>query len=71
MKVVGVVIAPSSALVRTLSRRGRRNRSIACISVATVLAFSGRCADKRSTSISESGAAATSAGPSPWASSRR
>ena len=42
MKVVGAVIAASSALVRTLSGRGRRNRSIACMSDATVLAFSGR-----------------------------
>ena len=44
---------------------------IACISVAALLVFSGRRADKRSASISESGAAAASAGPSPWASKWR
>jgi hypothetical protein len=71
MKIAGIAIAASSALVRTLSGRGRRNRSIACMSDATVLAFPGRRADRRSTSISESGAAATSAEPSPWASMRR
>src|SRR6266699_3507965 len=63
MKIVGVVIAASSAVVRTLSGRGRRNRSIACMSDATVLAFCGRRTDRRSASISESGATATSAEP--------
>jgi len=71
MKIAGVEIAASSALVRTLSGRGRRNRSIACMSDATVLAFSGRRADRRSASISGYGAAAASAEPSPWASRRR
>ena len=39
MKRVGAVIAASSALVRTLSARGRRNRSMACMTDATLLAF--------------------------------
>ena len=64
-------IAASSAAVNTLSALGRRKRSIARISEATVRAFSGRRADRRSASTSESGALFTSAEPRPWASRRR
>ena len=42
MNAVGVAIADSSSDVSTLSGRGRRNRLSACISEATVAAFSAR-----------------------------
>ena len=48
MNIVGTAMARSSGLVRTLWGRGRRKWSIACIRELTVLAFSGRRADRRS-----------------------
>jgi hypothetical protein len=63
--MVGVVILPSSSSVITLSARGLRTWSIACMSEATVLALPLRRAARRSTSTSSTGAAFAAAGLSP------
>ena len=60
--IVGAAIWPSSSSVMMLSGRGRRKPSIACMSEATVRAFPGRRAARRSTSTRSSGAAAAAAG---------